>query len=98
MRSGFLVRSAAIGSPSRAGRPRRTFSPTATPINTYWRDQGLDHQHHTFAAILQSNYVSPHQVILDSDIDGFSHPDAGPALMQDAAKYPEEAPSDDDSA
>ena len=43
---------------------------------------------HTFAAILQNNYVSPHQVILD----------AGPALMQAAAKYPEEPPSDDDSA
>jgi hypothetical protein len=77
-------------SSSRAGSPRRTFSGTATPINTYWRDQGLAHQYHTFAAILQSNYVSPHQVILDADIDGFSHPDSGPALMQAAAKYPEE--------
>jgi hypothetical protein len=67
-------------------------------FNTYWRDQGLDHQNHTFTDILQSNYVSPHQVILDADIDGFSHPDAGPALMQAAAKYPEEPPSDDDSA
>jgi hypothetical protein len=53
----------------------------ATPINTYWSDQGLNHQYHTFADILQSNYVSPHQVILDADIDSFSHPDAGPALM-----------------
>ncbi len=85
-------------SSSRAGSPRRTFSATATPINTYWRDQGLDHQYHTFAAILQSNYVSPHQVILDADIDHFGHPDAGPALKQAAAKYPEEPPSDDDSA
>jgi hypothetical protein len=65
---------------------------------TYWRDQGLDHQYHAFATILQSNYVSPHQVILDADIDCFSHPDAGPALMRAAAKYPEEPPSDDDSA
>jgi hypothetical protein len=42
--------------------------------------------------------VSPHQVILDADIDCFSHPDAGRALMQAAAKFPEEPPSDDDSA
>jgi hypothetical protein len=42
--------------------------------------------------------VSPHQVLLDADIDHFGHPDAGPALMQAAAKYPEEPPSDDDSA
>jgi hypothetical protein len=90
------------GSSSRAGSPRRTFSATATPINTYWRDQGLAHQYHTFADILQSNYVSPHQVLLDADIDCFSHPDAGPALMHAAVKYPEcpheEPPSDDDSA
>jgi hypothetical protein len=47
------------------------------------------HQYHTFAAILP-------------DIDCFSHPDAGPALMHAAVKYPEcppeEPPSDDDSA
>jgi hypothetical protein len=76
----------------------RTFSATATPINTYWHDQGLAHQYHTFAAILQSNYVSPHQVLLDADIDCFSHRDAGPALMSAAANYPEEPPSADDSA
>jgi hypothetical protein len=42
--------------------------------------------------------VSPHQVILDADIDDFSHPDAGHALMRAAANYPEEPPSADDSA
>jgi hypothetical protein len=31
-------------------------------------------------------------------IDTFSHPDAGHALMRDVAKYPEDPPSDDDSA
>jgi hypothetical protein len=82
----------------RAASPRRTFSATADPINTYWRDQGLDTQYHTFAAILQSNYVSPHQFILDTNIDYFGHPDAGHALMSAAANYPEEPPSDDDSA
>jgi hypothetical protein len=89
-------------SASRAGSPRRTSSATDDPINTYWRDQGHAHQYHTFAAILQSNYVSPHQVLLDADIDCFSHPDAGPALMHASVKYPEcppeEPPSDDDSA
>ena len=83
---------------SRAGTPRRTFSATATPVNTYWRDQGLDHIYHTFAAILQENYVSPHQVLLDADIDHFGHPEAGPALMRAAAKFPEEPPSDEDNA
>jgi hypothetical protein len=85
-------------SPSLAGSPRRTFSATAAPINTYWRNQGLDPQYHTFATILQSNYVSPHQVILDADIDHFGHPDTGHALMRAAANYPKEPPSDDDSA
>ena len=66
--------------------------------NTYWHDQGLAHQYHTFAAILQQNYVSPHQVILDADIDHFGHPDAGPALMHAAVKFPAEPPSDNDSA
>ena len=55
-------------------------------------------QYHTFAAVLQSNYVIPHQVILDDNIDSFCHPDAGNALMRAAANYPEEPPSDDDSA
>jgi hypothetical protein len=42
--------------------------------------------------------VSPHQVILDADIDHFGHLDAGRALMSATANYPEEPPSDDDSA
>ena len=70
----------------------------AAPFNTYWRNQGLDPQYHTFAAVLQSSYVSPHQVILDTDIDSFCHPDAGNTLMRAAAKYPEESPSNNDSA
>jgi hypothetical protein len=66
-------------SSSRAG-PRLALSATAAlgPVNNYWRSQGLAHHYHTFAAILQENYVSPHQVLLDADIDQFSHPD--PAL------------------
>jgi hypothetical protein len=42
--------------------------------------------------------VNPHQVILDAGIDHFGHPDAGRALMSAAANYPEEPPSDADSA
>jgi hypothetical protein len=46
----------------------------------------------------KNNYVSPHPVLLDADIDCFNHPDAGPALMRAAAKYPEDPPSDTNSA
>jgi hypothetical protein len=42
--------------------------------------------------------VSPHQVILDADIDHFGHPDVGHALMSVSANYPEEPPSAHDSA
>jgi hypothetical protein len=56
-----------------AGSPRRTFSATAAPVNTFWRDIGLDSHYYTFAKTLQSNRVSPHQVLLDADIDSFCH-------------------------
>jgi hypothetical protein len=82
-------------SSSSAGSPRRTFSATAAPVSAYWRDLGLDEHYHTFAAILQSNRVSPHQVLPDADIDSFGHPDAGHALARAAADYPDEIPSDD---
>ena len=49
------------------------------PINSYWQSQGLVHRYHTYAATLQEHYISPHQVLLDADIDQFSHPEAGPA-------------------
>jgi hypothetical protein len=38
------------------------------------------------------------QVLLDTDVDSFCHPDAGPALARAAANFPEDVPSDDDSA
>ena len=85
-------------SSSLAGSPRRTFSATTALVSAYWRDLGLDTPYHTFAAILQSNRVSPHQVLLDAYIDSFRHPDAGHALARAAADYPDEVPSDDDSA
>ena len=59
-------------------------------INTYCQHQGLDPQYHTFADVLQSNHVSPHQVILASDINGFCHLDAGHTLRCATAKYPKE--------
>jgi hypothetical protein len=65
---------------------------TITPVSAYWRDLGLDEPYHTFAAILQSNRVSPHQVLLDADIDSFRHPDAGHALARAAANYPTRTP------
>jgi hypothetical protein len=71
---------------------------TAAPINTYWHNQGLDTHYHTFADILQSNSVITHQVLLDTDIDNFCHPDSGHTLPCDAVNYPEEVPSDNDSA
>jgi hypothetical protein len=85
-------------SSSRAGSPRRTFSDTAFPVNTFWRDNGLDPQYHVFVAVLQSNRVSPLKVLLDADIDSFCHPDVGHALARAVANFPEEVPSDDDSA
>jgi hypothetical protein len=42
--------------------------------------------------------MSPHQVILDANIDSFCHPDSGNALIRVADNYPEDPPSDDDSA
>ena len=77
---------------SRAGTPRRTFSATAAPIHIDWRDHGLDQYYYTFAAILQNNHVSPHQVLLDADIDDFSHPEAGEILMRAASNTPNNPP------
>jgi len=47
---------------------------------------------------LQEHYISPHQVLLDSDIDHFSHPDAGPALMSAAGQFLPEPSSDADES
>jgi hypothetical protein len=82
----------------RASSPHRTFSANAFPVNSFWRANGLDPEYHVFAAVLQSNRVNPHQVLLDTDVDSFCHPDAGPALARAVANFPEDVPSDDDSA
>jgi hypothetical protein len=60
-----------INQSSCVGNPRRTFSAKAAPVSAYRRDLGLDEPYHTFASILQSNRVSPHQVLLDDNIDSF---------------------------
>jgi hypothetical protein len=90
-------------SSSRASSPRRALSAAAAqdahgPINSYWRSQGLAHRYHTYAATLQEHYISPHQVLLDADIDQFSHPDAGPALMSAAGQFLPEPSSDADES
>jgi hypothetical protein len=64
-------------SSSRANSPRRTLSAAAAqaahgPINRYWQSQGLAHRYHTYDATLQEHYISPHQVLLDVDIDQLS--------------------------
>jgi len=83
--------------------PRRALSAAAAqdahgPINSYWQSQGLAHRYHTYAATLQDHYISPHQVLLDSDIDHFSHPDAGPDLMSAAGQFLPEPSSDADES
>ena len=59
------------------GQPRRALSAAAAqdaygPINSYWQSQGLAHRYHTYDATLQEHYISPHQVLLDVDIDQLS--------------------------
>ena len=41
---------------------------------------GLDDYYHTFAAVLETNCVSPHQVLLEAGIDDFAHHNNGHAL------------------
>jgi hypothetical protein len=43
-------------------------------------------------------FRSPHQVLLDSGIDQFSHPEAGPALMSAAGQFLPEPSSDADES
>ena len=49
---------------------------------------GLDDYYHNFAVVLETNGVSPHQVLLDAGIDDFAHHNAGHALTAAAAKFP----------
>jgi ribosomal protein L16/L10AE len=59
---------------------------------------GLDDYYHTFAAVLETNGVSPYQVLLEVGIDDFAHQDAGLALTEAVAKFPmsdTDASSDD---
>ena len=46
----------------------------------YWNKMGLDDYYHTFAAVLETNCVSPHQVLLEAGIDDFAHHNNGHAL------------------
>ena len=74
---------------SRHGSPRsgpRAFR--TVHDHEYWNKLGLDEIYHTYAAVLECNGISPHQVILESKIGDFSHPKAGDAIAAVAAKFP----------
>ena len=70
-----------------AAGPGRRFKPAAPP-----RDLQA-----ALAPLEDDEYcISPHQVILDADIDHLSHPEAGPALMSRASQFLPEPFSDAD--
>ena len=48
----------------------------------------LDEVYHTYAALLEVNCISPHQVLLERKIDDFSHKNAGDAIAAVAARFP----------
>jgi hypothetical protein len=54
----------------------------------YWNKLGLDEIYHTYAAVLEVNGISPHQVLLERKIDDFSHQNAGDAIAAVAARFP----------
>ena len=54
----------------------------------YWNQLGLDEVYHTYAAVLEVNGISPHQVLLERKIDDFSHKNAGDAIAAVAARFP----------
>ena len=60
---------------SRHGSPRsgpRAFR--TVHDHEYWNKLGLDEIYNTYAAVLECNCISPHQVILEEKIGDFSHP------------------------
>jgi hypothetical protein len=78
---------------SRAGSRHGSPRPSTRAFRTvhdheYWNDLGLDHVYHTYAAMLEVNGISPHQVLLERKIDSFSHKDAGDAIASVAARFP----------
>jgi hypothetical protein len=79
---------------SRAGSPRPTRAFRTVHDGKYWANLGLDDIYHTYAAVLEVNGISPHQVLLETHIDNFAHQDAGDAIAAVAAKFPESDASD----
>ena len=61
---------------------------TALHDHEYWNQLGLDEVYHTYAAVLEVNGISPHQVLLERKIDDFSHKNAGDAIPAVAARFP----------
>ena len=77
-------------SSSRHGSPRpgaRAFR--VVHDHEYWNKLGLDEVYHTYAALLEVNGISSHQVLLERKIDDFSHKDAGDAIAAVAARFPD---------
>ncbi len=54
----------------------------------YWNKLGLDEIYHTYAAVLEVNCISPHQVLLERKIHDFSHKNVGDAITAVAARFP----------
>ena len=74
---------------SRHGSPRpgtRAFR--AVHDHEYWNNLGLDEVYHTYAALLEVNGISQHQVLLERTIDAFPHKDAGDAITAVSARFP----------
>jgi hypothetical protein len=74
---------------SRHGSPRsghRAFR--VVHDHEYWNQLGLDEVYHTYAAVLEVNCISPHQVLLERKINDFSHKNAGDAIAAVAARFP----------
>ena len=59
----------------------------------YWNKFGLDEVYHTYAALLEVNCISPHQVLLERKIDDFSHKEAGDAIAAPVMILPDLTPS-----
>jgi hypothetical protein len=57
-----------------------------------WRANGIDPEYHVFAAVLQSNRVSPHQVPLDDDVGASATPTPGPPSLELLPTSPRTSP------
>jgi hypothetical protein len=54
----------------------------------YWNKMGLDYYYQTFAYVLETNCVSPHQVLFETGTNDFAHHNTGHAFTVAATKFP----------